>query len=132
MPNQAIDAVLEIFGWVGSGLGVILALVGLVAFLADGTWIPARAMIEESQNGRIARWFDADGGVGSAYLTPEIEHVLQGNDEADIFYRRGVSGRMRLTRGSPVVRGVFRLAAGLFAVGAISFAIAAIVLFTRG
>ncbi|MGZ0713037.1 hypothetical protein ACWPKO_32340 (plasmid) [Coraliomargarita sp. W4R53] len=132
MPNQAIDAVLEIFGWVGFGLGALLALIAIVMLLADGTWLPARAMIEESPNGRIARWFDADGGVGSAYLTLDIERALEGNDEADIFYRRGDSSRMRLTHGSPIVRGVFRLAAGLFAVGAISFAIAAIALFARG
>ncbi|WP_396667886.1 hypothetical protein [Microbacterium sp. R86528] len=132
MPDRALDAVLEIFGWAGFGLGTVLAVITLGLYLADGTWLPVRALIEDSPGGRIARWFDADGGVGSAQLSPDIDHALAGKDEADVFYRRGTTGQIRLTQGSPIVRGVLLLALGLLGFGVAALVASGIVLFVRG
>ena len=45
--DAAIDAVVEIFTWVGFGAGALLAGIALVAYLLDGTWVPARAVVED-------------------------------------------------------------------------------------
>jgi hypothetical protein len=122
--DTAVDAVVEIFSWVGLGLGALLAGFALVLYLFDGTWLPARAVVEDADAGRLVRWFDEDGEVNEAHLSHEQEHAVAGKDMADIYYRRGGRNRMRLTQGSPAVRAVSLLALGLIGVG--------VVLFVRG
>ena len=130
--DSAIDAVVEIFSWVGFGLGALLALSALIMHLADGTWLPARGVVDETEHGLIVRWFDEDGGVCQAHLSHEQEHSIAGKDMIDIFYRRGGHAKMRLTRGSPAVRAVALLAAGLVGVGALALIVSGVLLFARG
>jgi hypothetical protein len=129
---DAIDAVVEIFTWVGFTVGALVAGIALVMYLLDGTWVPARGVIESTEHGPLVRWFDDDGGVNEAPLTHEQEHELAGKDMADIFYRRGSRNRMRLTQGSPAVRAVAKLAFGLVCVGLAAIAVSGVLLFTRG
>jgi hypothetical protein len=89
-------------------------------------------VIEDSEHGRLVRWFDEDGGVNEAHLSHEQERQLAGKDMADIFYRRGARGRMRLTQGSPAVRAVAYLAAGFIGLGVVAVVVSGILLFTRG
>ena len=130
--DEAFDAVVEVFTWVGFGLGALLAGIALVIYLFDGTWLPVRAVVEDSEHGRLVRWFDEDGAVNEAHLSHEQEHALAGKDMADVFYRRGSSGRMRLTQGSPLVRAVALLAAGLIGLGAVALVLSWVLLFMRG
>jgi hypothetical protein len=80
----------------------------------------------------MVRWFDEDGGVNEAHLSHEQERHIAGKDMADIFYRRGSRGRMRLTQRSPAVRAVSLLALGLVGLGVLSLATSLILLFARG
>lgn len=115
--DAAMDALLEIFSWVGIGLGLVVLLIALVARLADGSWLPARAVVEEGPEGRFVRWFDADGAIGQARLTLEQDAKLSGRSMADIYYRRGWTDRMRLDPRSPAVRPLTLLGIGLVAFG---------------
>ncbi|MEI3867412.1 hypothetical protein V6S02_10010 [Microbacterium sp. CCNWLW134] len=131
--DTALNAVLEIFSWVGLGLGGVVLLVGVILALADGTWEPVTVMIDDDEDGgRIARWFGSDGEVGEAHLTPEQLRVLDGQDSASVFARRDSSGRMRLTRGSPVVRFVAWFGVGLTGLGLVALVISWILLFAAG
>jgi hypothetical protein len=130
--NEPFDAVIEVFTWVGFGLGALLAGLALLIYLFDGTWVPVRAVVEDTEHGRLVRWFDEDGVVNQAYLSHEQEHALAGKDMADLFYRRGSVGRMRLTQGSPAVRAVALLAAGLIGLGALALILSWVLLFARG
>ena len=130
--HQAIDAVVEIFSWVGFGLGALLAGIALVIYLFDGTWLPVRAVVEATDDGRLVRWFDEDGGVNEAHLSHEQEHHIGDADMADIFYRRGSRNRMRLTQGSPAVRAVALLAAGMLGLGVVALVTSLVMLFARG
>lgn len=130
--DSAIDALVEIFTWVGFSTGALVAGIALVMYLFDGTWLPTRGVLEDTEHGRIVRWFDEDGGVNEAHLTHEQEQALAGKQMADIFYRRGARGRMRLTQGSPAVRAVAFLAVGLIGLGVLAIVVSGILLFTRG
>lgn len=132
MPDQTIDAIVEIFSWAGFGLGALLAGIALVLYLFDGTWLPTRAVVEETEHGPVVRWFDEDGGVNEAHLSHEQERHIGDKQMTDIFYRRGGRGRMRLTQGSPAVRAVALLAIGLIGVGVVSVVLSWILLFVRG
>jgi hypothetical protein len=130
--DAAIDAIVEIFSWVGLALGALVALVALVMYAVDGTWVPARGVIEETEHGLLVRWFDEDGGVNEARPTHDEQRTLAGKQMADIFYRRGSRGRMRLTPGSPAVRSATLLALGLLGVGVLALVTSGILLFARG
>ncbi len=130
--SNALDAVIEIFTWVGLGGGAVLAMVAVVLLLADGTWLPARAVVEEVDGGRVVRWFDDQGGVNEAPLSAHDDAKVGSADMADIFYRRGSAHRMRLTRSSPVVRFVSLLSAGILGLGLLAFVASIVVLFARG
>jgi hypothetical protein len=130
--SGAIDAIAEIFSWIGFGVGALLAGVALIMYLLDGTWLPVRAVVESGPNGRLVRWFDEDGGVGEAHLTHEQDHHIGDADMADIYVRRGSRNRMRLTQGSPAVRAVGLLAAGMLALGLVALITSLVLLFARG
>ena len=130
--SQAVDALAEIFSWIGFGVGALLAGVALIMYLFDGTWLPVRAVVENGPDGRLVRWFDEDGGVGEAHLTHEQDHHIGDADMADVFVRRGSRNRMRLTQGSPAVRAVTRLAIGMLALGAVALVTSLVMLFVRG
>lgn len=129
---EAIDALAEIFSWIGFGVGALLAGVALIMYLFDGTWVPARAVVETAPSGRLVRWFDEDGGVGEAHLTHEQDHHIGDADMADIFIRRGSPNRMRLTQRSPAVRAVALLAVGMLSLGVVALVTSLVMLFLRG
>ena len=130
--NAALDAVIEIFTWIGFGAGALLAGVALIAYLFDGTWVPVRAVVEPTEHGKVVRWFDEDGGVNEAPLTHEQIAVVGDAGMYDIFARRGWSNRMRLTQRSPLVRSLALLSAGLIGLGVVALATSSILLFARG
>ena len=130
--DATVDALLEIFTWVGFGAGALLAGAALVAYLVDGTWVPVRAVIESTEHGRVVRWFDEDGGVNEAPLTHEQLHVVADAGMWDIFARRGWQNRMRLTQHSPFVRAIALLAAGLIGLGLVALVVSSVLLFSRG
>ena len=129
---NAFDAIFEIFTWIGFGAGALFIGAAFVLYIVDGTWVPVRAMIDEGPDGRVARWFDADGGVGEAPLTEADEREIGPADAADVWVRVGSLHRMRLTRRSPAVRAVALLGAGLVGVGIVSLIVSIVALFMNG
>ena len=130
--SNVVDVVIELFTWVGLGVGLLLAIVALISYVADGTWIPVRAVVEDLGDHRVVRWFDEHGGVNEAPLSPHDDARIGTADMADIFARRGSRHRMRLTPSSPHLRFLTLLAAGVLGLGALAFAISIVLLFTRG
>ena len=130
--DAAVDAVIEIFTWVGLGAGALLAGIALIAYLVDGTWVPVRAVVETTEHGKVVRWFDEEGGVNEASLNHEQIAVVGDAGMYDIFARRGWNNRMRLTQRSPLVRALALLAAGLLGLGVIALVVSSVLLFVRG
>lgn len=130
--SNVLDVVIELFTWVGLGVGILLAVAALILYVADGTWVPVRAVVEDVDGHRVVRWFDEHGGVNEAPLSPHDDARIGSADMADIFARRGSSHRMRLTQSSPVVRFVALLAAGVLSLGVVAFAVSIVLLFTQG
>lgn len=129
--GHTLDILLETFTWVGFGAGALFAGVTLIVFLADGTWLPASAMLESTPEGRVARWFTDDGGVGSAILSPHDDAHLGEADAVQLYYRVG-SNRVRFSRRSPVVRLTGWLAFGFLALGVLSLVVSLVVMFAAG
>lgn len=130
--DTALDAVLEIFTWVGLGGAVVLGVVVVVVWAADGTWLPAEAIVDREGDGMVVRWFDGDGDANRARPTEDEASVIGDADSATIWYRLGWHDRMRLTRRPHALRPLGRLAAGLVVLAALSTIMSWVLLFARG
>ena len=130
--NTAVDAVLEIFSWVGLASSVFLGVVAIILWAADGTWLPADAVVDHEDDLTYVRWFDGDGEANSARADAHTAEALRGEDSASIWYRHGWSGRMRLTRRPPGLKPVILLAVGMLVLGAVCLIASLVLLFTNG
>ncbi|WP_405372407.1 MULTISPECIES: hypothetical protein [unclassified Microbacterium] len=127
---NALDAILEIFSWVGFGAAFAFAIAAVIVWAADGSWLAAEAYLDD--DGTTARWIDADGEVNSARLSDHDVAAFEGKDRADIFYRHGWRDRMRMTARPGVLRLLWGLAAGGFVLGVVTVVWSVVALFTRG
>jgi len=130
--DHAIDGLIEIFTWVGFGAFLVLAIAVVVAWAADGTWLPAEAIIDRDGGDPIVRWFDADGDANSAPLSASDAAVIGDADAASIWYRHGWQGRMRLQRRPAGLRALTWSAAGMLALGVVSLVAGWVLYFARG
>lgn len=129
---DTLDAILEALTWAALPAGVLLLMAAMVMRALDGTWKLTSVLLDDTPEGRVARWFGDDGRVGAARLSAEQARALAGQDDAEVFTRSGVPDRIRLTPRSPAVRAVTLLAAGLVAFGAASWLTSLLLLFIRG
>lgn len=130
--HTALDAILEIFTWVGLGAGLVLGILTLIIWAVDGSWLPARGVVDHEDDRTVVRWFDDDGTVNGVVTAPADAEKLDGVSMTDIWYRYGSRDRMRLTKHSPAVRTAGWLAIGLAAMGIVAAAASWIVLFVKG
>ncbi len=130
--DHAIDALIEIFTWVGFGAFLLLAIAVVIAWAADGTWLPAEAIIDRDGGDPVVRWFDADGDANSAPLSPADAVVIGDADAAFIWYRHGWQGRVRLQRRPAGLRTLTWSAAGMLALGVVSLVAGWVLYFVRG
>ncbi|EPD85061.1 hypothetical protein HMPREF1529_01674 [Microbacterium sp. oral taxon 186 str. F0373] len=130
--DHAIDALIEIFTWVGFGAFLLLAIAVVIAWAADGTWLPADAIIDRDGEQPVARWFDADGDANSAPLSAADAAVIGDADAASIWYRHGWQGRMRLQRRPAGLRTLTWSAVGMLALGVVSLVAGWVLYFARG
>ena len=118
---DVVGLIAEVFTWVGVIGAVGLAFLAVIARIADGTWSPARGVVEHTDEGALVRWFDNDGVINEAPLTAHDLARIGGRDMADLEYRMGWHNRMRLVPGSPAVRAFVRLALLMAGVAVLSF-----------
>lgn len=130
--TTALDIVLEIFAWVGFLGAAAMLVVWIALWAADGTWLPADAIVDREGDDTVVRWIDADGDANRAVASPHDAEALAGLDAAAIWYRLGWQGRMRLTRRAPGLRTILVTAGGMLALGILSLVASWVLYFTRG
>lgn len=129
--SHVLDILLEVFTWIGFGGALALALVIVIMWAADGSWLEADAIVDREGDETVVRWIDADGDANRAVASPADAATLEGVDAASIWYRHGWQGRMRLTRRPPGMRTVVLSAGGMLALGVVCLVIGWVVYFTR-
>jgi len=127
--TQALDAILEIFTWVGFGAAVAVGVAAVIVWASDGSWLPAEAYLDE--DGRTVRWIDSDGEVNSAPIADEDRHRVNAEHTAHIWYRHGWHDRMRFTRRPPALKLLTGLAVGGLVLGLLASALSLVAYFLR-
>jgi len=117
-----IGAILDVFTWIGFVAAALVAVVLVVMWACDGSWLPAEAYVDHDDGVTTVRWFDVDGDANSARAVGEAASILAGADRVGIWYRHGWRGRMRLTRHDPRIRRVGWAALAAFGLGLVAFA----------
>lgn len=131
-PHAVVDILLETFTWIGLGGAFVLAVVVVIAWASDGTWLAADALVDHDGADPVVRWIDADGDVNSAVAVGEDAEALAGRDRAEIWYRLGWQGRMRLTRRPHGFRPLLLSAGGMLALGILAMVTSWVLYFVRG
>jgi hypothetical protein len=131
-PGDVFGALADVFQWVGFGGAVVFGLLAVLLRAFDGTWLPARAVVETVDGAHVVRWIDEAGGVNEASLSAQELGRIGDRDMADIFYRRGWENRMRLTRGSPAVKLALWLAGGLALLGMVALVVSLTIVAMQG
>ena len=124
-----LDAVIEIFTWIGFGGALIVGLIAVILWVGDGTWLPADALVDHEESGTFVRWFDADGDANSVRVGDAEAAELKGADRAQVWYRYGWRDRMRLTRRPPGFHAVVWAAAALLGLGLVALVVSWVLLF---
>lgn len=127
--TQALDAILEIFSWVGFGAAVVFGITAVIVWASDGSWLPADAYLDD--DGRTLRWIDDASEVNAAQLADHDRDHLGAGGTARIWYRHGWHDRMRFTRHPPVLRILFGLTVGGGVLGLLSVLASVVVFFLR-
>lgn len=125
----ALAIALEIYTWIGLGAAVVLGVGALIAWVADGSWVPVRAVVTATPAGEVVRWFDESGILGEAPL-PHGANVH--DEEVELWARLGRHDTVRPSRTSPLVRSLARLTAGFAALALIGLVVSLILLFVEG
>lgn len=125
----AVAVALEIYTWIGLGAGVVLGTAALVAWVADGTWMPVTAVVASTPAGPVVRWFDDSGAVGEA---PLPAHAVVHDEQTRLWARVGRHDCVRAMRSSPLVRALTRLAIGFAALALIGLVTSIVLLFLEG
>jgi len=129
---DALDAVIEIFTWLGFIGAFVFGVAAVVAWVADGTWLPAEGLVDREDEGTFVRWYDADGDANSARVSEHDASALDGVDRIGIWYRYGWRDRMRLSRRAPVLRAVVWAAVASLSLGIVALVTSWVLLFVRG
>ena len=125
-----LDTLLELFTWIGFGVGGFLAIITAIIVLVDGTWLPATAVVEDLPDGRVVRWFD-DGGACEGRLSPEENERIGDAEKVQLYYRAGTT-RVRLTARPRFGTLIWRFAGGFVALGMLSFLVSFVLMFMNG
>lgn len=130
--DRAVDILLEIFTWIGLGGFLALSAVAVILWAADGTWLPADAIVDRDGDDPVLRWFDGDGDANSAVPAITDHAVIGSRATVPIWYRHGWRDRMRLTPRSPALRAAILGAGAMLALAIVTFVAGLIVLAAAG
>ncbi|RLK47452.1 hypothetical protein [Microbacterium telephonicum] len=129
--DHALDAVLEIFSWIGFAGAALFGVVWLIVWAADGSWAQAEAIVDRDGAEPVVRWFGADG-AHVAPLTPSDAATLADADDATIWFRLGRPGLVRLERRPAVLRLLAWASVAFAVLGVLTVVGSVVVLFVRG
>ncbi len=128
--DRTVDILFEIFTWIGLGGFLAVGVLALIIWAADGTWMPAEAIVDRDSGDVVLRWFDADGDANSAVPAAADLAEIGSRSRVPIWYRHGWRDRMRLVARPPALRAALIGAAALLALAVLSFVAGWVILAT--
>lgn len=125
----ALEIALEIYTWIGLGAAILLGIAALIAWVADGSWMPVHGVVAHVGDRTLVRWWDDRGLVNEAPVPAGVEVV---DEQVDVWARVGRANTVRAVPHSPAVRSLARLTVGFAALALVGLVLSLVLLFISG
>lgn len=102
-----VSVIAEVIGWIALAGGLGCLLLALLIRMADGRWLRTDAVVVDTEEGSVVRWF-AEGAFHSRHLSVDERTHVRRPDEEPAYYKQREPDRLRLHE-PPVGRRVVRL-----------------------
>jgi hypothetical protein len=102
-----VSVIAEVIGWIALAGGLGCLLLALLIRMADGRWLRTDAVVVDTEEGSVVRWF-AEGAFHSRHLSVDERAHVRRPDEEPAYYKQREPDRLRLHE-PPVGRRVVRL-----------------------
>ncbi|MCY7411609.1 MAG: hypothetical protein LH471_00990 [Salinibacterium sp.] len=127
-----IGTILELFNWVGFGIGAILLIGYLIARAARAGWVETDAVVVAEGAELRLRWLSKDRELFERLVEPDERSTIGDKDHCEIRYSRFSPWKSRLKADSRAVRALGILTLVFLGIGFIASVASIVLLFLGG
>ncbi len=127
-----IGLILELFTWVGFGIGALLLAGYLVARAARAAWVETDAVVVADGSELRLRWLSDDRELFERLVEPDERALIGDKDHCEIRYSRFSPWKSRLKADSRAVRALGILTVVFVGIGVVSSVASIVLLFLGG
>jgi len=127
-----IGLILELFTWVGFGIGALLLVGYLVARAARAAWVETDAVVVADGSELRLRWLSDDRELFERLVEPDERALIGDKDHCEIRYSRFSPWKSRLKADSRAVRALGILTVVFVGIGVVSSVASIVLLFLGG
>jgi len=127
-----IGLILELFTWVGFGIGAFLLVGYLVARAVRAGWVETDAVVVADGSELRLRWLSDDRELFERLVEPDERALIGDKDHCEIRYSRFSPWKSRLKADSRAVRALGILTVVFVGIGVVASVASIVVLFLGG
>jgi len=127
-----IGLILELFTWVGFGIGALLLVGYLIARAARAAWVETDAVVVAAGSELRLRWLSDDRELFERLVEPDERALIGDKDHCEIRYSRFSPWKSRLKADSRAVRALGILTVVFVGIGVVSSVASIVLLFLGG
>jgi len=127
-----IGLILELFTWVGFGIGALLLVGYLIARAARVAWVETDAVVVAEGSELRLRWLSDDRELFERLVEPDERALIGDKDHCEIRYSRFSPWKSRLKADSRAVRALGILTIVFVGIGVVASVASIVVLFLGG
>jgi len=127
-----IGLILELFTWVGFGIGALLLVGYLIARAARAAWVETDAVVVAEGSELRLRWLSDDRELFDRLVEPEERALIGDKDHCEIRYSRFSPWKSRLKADNRAVRALGILTVVFVGIGVVASVASIVVLFLGG
>ena len=127
-----IGLILELFTWVGFGIGALLLVGYLIARAARAAWVETDAVVVAEGSELRLRWLSDDRELFDRLVEPEERVLIGEKDHCEIRYSRFSPWKSRLKADNRAVRALGILTVVFVGIGVVASVASIVVLFLGG
>ncbi len=127
-----IGLILELFTWVGFGIGALLLVGYLIARAARAAWVETDAVVVAAGSELRLRWLSDDRELFERLVEPDERALIGDKDHCEIRYSRFSPWKSRLKADSRAVRALGILTVVFVGIGVVASVASIVLLFLGG
>jgi len=127
-----LGTIVELFSWVGFGIGALLLIGYLIARAARAAWVETDAVVVSEGSELRMRWLSNDRELFERLVEPDERAIIGDKDHCEIRYSRFSPWKSRLKAESRAGRALGILTVVFLGIGLIASIASIVLLFLEG